>query len=175
MKSSNFEKSLTAIIGKERTKYYLDSAPMFLAEVETPICHGYWVESIQFADSRGNLGEREYHLKFAGSHVYKVRDFSCKAEAMVFFDNMTFTEEGALEVRRLKGIPRGFYDNDVSVNYRVDERLYDNGYAAFYTFKLLNRAISYCEGDIVEYHTPNEEAMNKLCARFLKFHQENNE
>lgn len=171
----SFKNALFRIIGLQRTKHYLESASMFLAEVETPIRNRYWVESIQFEDSNGERDERHYHLKFVGEHIYKVCDFASKEEAMNFFDNMTFTEEGALEVRRLKGIPREIYDKDVSVNYRVEERLYDNGYAALYTFKLLNRAISYCEGGVVEYHTPNEEVMEKLCERSLKFHQENNE
>lgn len=91
MKTSKFARTLSTYVGSERTKSYLDSAPMFLAKVHSDIVRGYWIESIQFEDSRGNLGEREYHLKCAlGTPIRKVKTLK---HQRTFFGELDITEE----------------------------------------------------------------------------------
>ncbi len=171
---ANVQTIIKSVLGSSSAKMYMESASFFNARIETECASRYFVESSQFEDTRGNKAPREYHLKFIGDgHVYKVMKFDSKYHADKFWKDKEFTKEGALVLDRFT-CPRNWFDRRVSDHYRTNEKLYDNGYTAFYTFELMERSISYCEGDIVEYHTPSHNnSLRKIKDRFLCFYREN--
>lgn len=166
--------AIKTYLGSSKAKMYLDSASMFNAKIETEAFGRYFIESSQFEDSKGYKADREYALKFIGdNHIYKVMEFKSKHFADKFWANKEKTKEGALVLDRFN-CPREWFDKRVDNHYRIEEKLYDNGYTAFYSFELLERSISYCEGSIVEYHTPeHNKSLGKMRDRFLSFYREN--
>lgn len=165
------EKVLQFKLGKERAKMYLDSAPLFLARIETIAKNGFFIESIQFENEKGEKPfNRQYHLKFIGESVFKVLEFESEHKAMKFWESMEFTTNNDLVLARFT-CPRYWFDARVFDHYRIDEKLYDNGCTAFYTFEAFDRAISYCEGDIVEYFCPK--GCDNIKSDFLTFYNEN--
>lgn len=167
--------AISSLINKDHAKNYADSAPMFNAIIETSLKKGrYFIESSQFEELDGSRPfPRQYCLKYiSDSNVVKIKEFKSKHYAFKFWENVEFTSEGALVLDRFN-CPRTWFDAHITNHYRLNERLYDNGYTAFYSFDLLDRAISYCEGDIVEYHVPGVGCQRKLKDRFLSFYREN--
>lgn len=161
------------ILGADRANLYRSSAHMFNAVIETSTKRRYFIESSQFISSRGEKLPREYHLKFIGdTHVYKICDFKNKAEAMRFYENMEFLKCGALVLERFL-LSRDQYDSFISLKGYFDKPLYDNSYTCYHSNQTLEKAVTYCEGDVVKLHVPKH--VNRVTRdEFLTFHNENN-
>ncbi len=172
---SNVTTVIKQVLGSSKSKMYIDSAPMFNARIETEAFGRYFIESSQFKSSDGSKPfPREYALKFIGNdHIYKVMEFKSKHYAFKFWTDKEKNKDGALVLDRFT-CSREWFDSRVGNHYLIDQKLYDNGYTAFYTHELLERAISYCEGDIVEYHTPtHNNSLTNIKNSFLSFYREN--
>lgn len=161
------------ILGSDHAGKYSSSAHLFNAVIETSHKRRYFVESSQFISSRGEKLPREYHLKFiSDSHVYKICDFKNKNEAMRFYENMEFLKSGALVLERFL-LSREQYNSLIELKGYFDKPLYDNGYTCYHSNQNLEKAVTYCEGDVVRLHVPKH-VNRKTRDEFLTFHNENN-
>lgn len=161
------------ILGATHASNYSSSAYLFKAVIETDHKRRYFIESSQFVSSRGEKLPREYCLKFiSDTHVYKIRDFINRAEAMRFYENMEFLKNGALVLERFM-LSRDQYDSLVNLKGYFDKPLYDNGYNCYHSNQALEKAVTYCEGNVVKLHVPDF-VNRKTRDEFLTFHNENN-
>lgn len=85
--------------GSDFERRYRESAPMFRARFESSYKKGYFVESSQFVDSRGNKNPRQYKIKcIADGHIDTVDEYSSKTFAMRWLDNLTVLNDNSVVI-----------------------------------------------------------------------------
>lgn len=166
--SSTIYNEIARKIGKEFAKNYRESAPFFNARIETGIKKGYFLESIQFVDSKGNKAKREYKLKCIGeSSIQSVLEFKNEYQARKFFDSMVFLESGALVLEKSNTTAIQFYSKLNAFQY---ERLYNDGYTCCFWLWYKNEFHSFCEGDQTILHCATDKIVkNERNSQFKYF------
>lgn len=169
----NVIKAIKQAYGKEYARNYENSASFFNAIIESTVKHGFFIESSQYEDLRGNRPfPREYALKVIGvNHVHNVKQFKTRYQAFKFFETMEFIN-GCLVIDRFVTPGRSDF-NRYLLAVNTDKPLtksYDDGLSAFYHCEPLNYAISYYEGDCVEFSTVN--GHSGLVDAHVKFYKE---
>ena len=165
----NVSNRMTSKISAKFATNYINSADMFNAKIITNCNRDYFIESQFMVHSDQTVSNTRYLLKcIKNDCIEEVTFFNDESKALAFFENMKFTDLGALIVECCN------VERNTFVKITTDLQCsYDNGYTALYCEALYSIIHSYCEGDYLKLHCISNDVYHDELFTYADFYQKN--